>query len=271
MQKTVHETTLGGVSLPYLLEFEENSVRFPPADPDIPPASVPPICVSEADWEFYCSEGISRNADMEFSILAGNFSDSLLRFGRALIHAAAIRWHEKAYLICGPSGVGKSTQVRFLQELRPGEFGVICGDRPILQFCPCEPVAAHNVRHETPASDVIIVHPSPWNGKENWHGAPAAPLAGIILLERGDDNRLLTLSEKNAALPMYPHMIQTSSDPEKIRGFAKQTENLLRSATIWKLISRQVPQSTKLLLDSVFFPSEQSPDVGKRKQVSHEV
>jgi len=49
-----------------------------------------------------------------------------------LFRLAAVLY--RAWLLAGPSGVGKSTQIKSLQSLEPGAFGVICGDRPVLEL-----------------------------------------------------------------------------------------------------------------------------------------
>ena len=153
-----------------------------------------------------------------------------------ILHAVALRWNDKAWLITARSGVGKSTQAKYLQELCPGEFGIICGDRPILEF----------------RENDIIAHPSPWNGKENWHGAEKAPLGGVILLERGDENRIESLSPKEAAIPVYVQVIQNAVEAEKIHKSTALITRLLKNVPIWRLTTHQVPDSTRLLLEKVF-------------------
>ena len=240
--------TLAEVTLPYRLRYTDTGF-FSGFIKDLPPEPVPTICITDEDWNFYREEGFQENAHMEYSLLTAHFSDALLAFDRVIVHAVALRWRDYAYLICGSSGVGKTTQARYLQELRPGEFSVICGDRPILQFCHSE----QNEESDASATtSKIIVHPSPWNGKENWHDAEAAPLAGLILLGRGKENRLVSVSEKSAVLPMYTYMIHSALDREEIEKVAELEQRLLCSVPIWKLTSHEVPASTKLLLQSVF-------------------
>ena len=121
----------------------------------------------------------------------------------------------------------------------------------------CSAAAAHTVRLEPDPRTAqeaweITVHPSPWNGKENWYGAGAAPLAGVILLERGEANSLSALSEREAAVPLYTSFIQTAWEPDNIRKIAELETRLLQSVPIWQLTTHQVPDSTKLLLDAIF-------------------
>ena len=132
--------------------------------------------------------------------------------------------------------MGKSTQARTLRELYPGDFGVISGDRPVLAL----------------TEGGVWVHPSPWNGKEGWHGAEAAPLAGIVCLQRGVENALARLTPRIAALSVYGAVIHNASSPDVIRGAAAFAEKLIKQVPVWRLCSRDVPDSTRILYESVF-------------------
>ena len=289
--------TLAGLTFSCRLRYPESARYFQKPDPGAPRVGTGSVSMSKEDWQFFVADGAEESPFSEYSLLCFNFSDALLPYDRVLVHGVALRWRDRAYLICADSGVGKSTQARCLRDLRPGEFSIICGDRPALEFRPCAPVGAdahigpsaspachserseesasppcHSERGEESVSPVqslpprgkvsrpeavtdegpILVHPSPWNGKENWHGAPAAPLAGLILLERGEENRLVSLTDREAALPMYSHLIQTGCEPENIRRVAALETRLLQSVPIWKLTTFRVPDSTRLLLDAVF-------------------
>lgn len=195
-----------------------------------------PVMIPDADWREYLSMGMEDSPHTEYSMLTEYCADELAMRDRMILHASAIRWRDRAYLICADSGVGKSTQTKWLQELRPGEFSVICGDRPLLSFHDNE----------------IMVHPSPWNGKENWHGADAAPLAGILLLERKDEDRLLTVPKEQAALQIYSHIIHSGWNPGVIRRIAGMATYMLNTVPVWKLCSANVPASTQLMIDELF-------------------
>lgn len=230
------DVSLSGLTFSCMLRFSETAKFFPPPDPVAVCVKHPYVYLTDDDWTFYCRNEMVESAQTEFSLLTAAFSDALIGFNRVIIHSVAIRWREKAYLIAAKSGIGKSTQARFLQELRPNEFFIICGDRPVVSF----------------DNNEIIVHPSHWNGKENWHGAEAAPLAGIILLRRDEFNQLDSLSPREAAIPVFSQLIHRAKDPEKIKKTALLTTQMLNKVPIWRLTSNKVPDSTKLLLDTVF-------------------
>ena len=262
--QNIIEVTLARLTLPCALQYPEAAV-FPAPDPTAPRAEIDPVCLSPEDWAYYTARGFDASPQAEYSLLTAAFSDVLMDFDRLIIHGVALRRRDRAWLICAPSGVGKSTQARWLQTLRPGEFAVISGDRPILEFLPALP-NCHSERSEEsapPSPSVaaaigrqppapILVHPSPWNGKEDWYGAEAAPLAGIILLQRGEENRLEALKPRKAAVSVYTQLIQTAAREKKIRQAAELTNRLLRTVPVWRLTSRQPPASTQLLLDQVF-------------------
>ena len=195
------------------------------------------ICVDEAEWTYMQNHGFPRNGQVEASIMTALSSDILLNYDRCLFHAAAVRYRDRAWLITGDSGVGKSTQAKNLQRILPGEFSVISGDRPVLQILE---------------SGEVMVHPSPWNGKENWKGAPAALLGGIICLRRDSENSVQRLSKRKAAIPVYIGLIQSGKAKSTILQAAAFAERVINACTIWQLNSFQVPDSTKLLFDTVF-------------------
>ena len=234
---------------------------------------IPPVFLPPEEWKYFLTGDMTESAGSEANILTAFFSEALMPYDRCVIHAVAIRWKGQAWLISAPSGVGKSTQARYLQALRPGEFDVICGDRPILEFCsPAQPKTSPACRgggpasrpvegsspssHRDPvcaeASASIIVHPSPWNGKERWHGAPAAPLGGVILLERGEENALELLKPREAGIPAYLQIIHANRDTDILKKTAALATALAETVPVWKLTTHQVPDSTKLLLASVF-------------------
>ncbi len=192
--------------------------------------------LGEWEWRETTAAGMPENDYTEYTVLTAFVSDALLDADRVIFHGVALRWRDQAYLITAPSGVGKSTQFKHLNALRPGEFSVICGDRPVVSFQDSE----------------IMVHPSPWNGKESWCGAAPAPLGGIILLRRGEENRLEAAAPKEIALEIFAQFIQSCREADKVRKVAELETKMLESVPLWRLTTHMVPDSTELLLESVF-------------------
>ena len=196
------------------------------------------LSVTESDWATMKAQGFAFDAQNEASLITGRASDALLDFDRCIAHAVAVAYRGRAWLITGRPGVGKTTQLKGLQRLEPGAFTVICGDRPVLQLMEAD--------SDKKAGDVLV-HPSPWNGKENFYGTVTAPLAGIICLERGEENRLELLRTKEAVLPLFHALIQTGETTGTIRKAAAFEERLLQRTDVWQLTSFSAPESTELL------------------------
>ena len=193
--------------------------------------------MTDAIWSFWTEKIGPRNAYNEYSAFSYSVSDALLGMDFCIMHAAALRRGDKAYLITAPSGVGKSTQVRTLTELYPDEFTVISGDRPVL---------------EAKDDGTVFVHPSPWNGKEGWAGAGPAPLSGIIMLERGEENRVVQIAAKQAAVNIFTAIFQTAENEGNVLAAAAFAEKLLNCASVWRFTNAGVPDSTRLLYETLF-------------------
>lgn len=236
MQAYYYTLTLGGVELPCAFRYPDTARYFGGYVREAPPAP-DALALLQEDWDFWPQTGKPLDAFAEYSMFASAASTGLLMHGRCVMHAVAFRRRDRAWLIAAEPGVGKSTQIRFLQELHPGEFSVISGDRPVL---------------ELRGNGTVIVHPSPWNGKEGWYGADAAPLEGIILLRRGAENGVTETSVMQAAIPLYRCLFSSAETAEILQRAADFASELLRAAPAWTLTTHQVPDSTVLLYQTLF-------------------
>ena len=194
------------------------------------------VSLSDDDWTHLLEHGFAKCGQSEASYMAALCGDILLKNSRCIVHAASFRDENRAWIIAANPGVGKSTQIRMLDTLFPGRYQVICGDRPVLEMY---------------SDGTVMVHPSPWNGKENWGGAAAAPLAGIICLKRGKENIVRRMSVKEAVIPVFQSVIQTASNAEQIRLCAAGVDFLVSNIPIWEFINQDIPDSTRLLYETV--------------------
>ena len=190
------------------------------------------VSVSEQEFSDWKHAGNSIDAFAEFCLLCQQTSEHLLMHDRCIFHAVAISCFDRAWLIAAGSGVGKSTLCRNLTDTYPNEIQVINGDKPALE---CRP------------SQGIMVHPSPWTGKEGWHGAEKAPLAGIFLLQRSEETAVRPALEREAVRYIYLSIFQSFMDEKVIRAAGTMTENMIKSVPVWLLTSKDVRESAKLV------------------------
>ena len=194
------------------------------------------LCVSSVDPSDLRKESMRLNGDeafAEYSLLIEPLANLLLPHNRFLFHGAAMLWQGKAFLFTGVSGVGKSTQLRHWMDLFPEEIEVINGDKPIIELL----------------DGGFFVHPSPWQGKENWGGRNTAPLGGIILLERGTDDQICRISPKDAAYPIFLQFLYLAKDAESVDLVCGYEEKMLMSVPVWKLTNTGTPASATLTHD----------------------
>ena len=101
-------------------------------------------------------------------------SNALPAFDAFVMHSSVVAVDGRAYCFAAESGTGKSTHTRYWREVLGDRLTVINGDKPIYRF----------------RGDQLLAYGTPWCGKENWQTNTSAPLAGLCLLERSDENAL---------------------------------------------------------------------------------
>ena len=116
----------------------------------------------------------------EISALYRRIADTFIEQGIIVAHGASFKVNNCGFIITARSGVGKSTHVRLLKEYLKDELVYINDDKPLLEV----------------KDDDIIVHSSPWNGKERRGNNTSSSLKAIIFLNRGIDNSYRKIDNK---------------------------------------------------------------------------
>lgn len=235
---------LGGVSLKYFFVFPETAKYFAPYFIEESKGKV--VALADYDLKEWKLMGNEFSPYGEFSMLHIQTSSVLLPYGRCIFHGVAFCWHDKAWLMTAPSGVGKSTQYQNLKELYPEEISIINGDRPVL---------------ELKKDNTIMVHPSPWNGKENWHGAEAAPLAGVICLMQDRKNQIKRLSTEEAAKQIFMSVFQSYESEKIIKMAGGMAAEIMKRVPVWLLTNLGDFDSSRLLYETIKEWEEHGSDV----------
>lgn len=173
---------------------------------------------------------------VEYRSLIGLTSRELLKYDCCIFHSVSFVWRGNAFLLTAPSGTGKTTQFYNWQRLFPGEITMISGDMPVLERCD---------------DGSIWAHPTTWNGKENIGSRICAPVAGIILLEQGKENRILPLSARDAVMRFFGQFIVRPETEEQIRALARLMDQMLRNLPCFKFVNLGDDASTTLLRETL--------------------
>lgn len=128
---------------------------------------------------------LSRTEEQGFSMIyletlaiLRKLAEVLPSHRRFLMHGACIKYDGKAYIFTAPSGTGKSTHIRLWRKNLGNDVDIVNGDKPFLAV----------------EDSQVLVYGTPWAGKENWQKNHSAPLHGICLLSRGEQNWIRQIS-----------------------------------------------------------------------------
>ena len=157
----------------------------------------------------------------EYVVSCSYVCDRLMENGRVVFHGAAVLRNGLVYLFTGPSGAGKTTQARLWKSVFGESSDILNGDKPILQI--------NN-------ADKVLVHPSPWKGKEGYgRDDIIAPLGGIILLRQASENMIRLLAPEEAARELFCRIYSTFSTEKDVRSAARILETILVKTPVWLL------------------------------------
>lgn len=217
------------------LRFPDTANYFKIFLSEVPSQDIP-VSVPDRLVETYLHESpsVAYSAADEYHLLHLVISNALLAYNRCVFHGTAFLWHEKAWIFSAPSGTGKTTQYRRWRKLYHDEVKIINGDKPILEF---------------KEDHTIMVHPSPWKGKERWGSMLNAPLGGIIYLEQGKENKIECMAPQDAVIPLYKQFLFLPEKEEYIHAVCRMEDTLLRNIPVWKLINKGDLESAQLTHD----------------------
>lgn len=120
----------------------------------------------------------------------------LLHYGRLILHASAVIYHERAYLFTAPSGGGKSTQAEIWEHALHAK--VINGDKVVL--------------YDNGTN--LIAYGSPIAGSSGIYRNISAPVAAIIQLEKGPKNTITPLTMQERYLLLYSEAVKSDWDAD---------------------------------------------------------
>ena len=155
-------------------------------------------------------------------------AEALFHCGTLLIHGSAVALEGKGYLFTAKSGTGKSTHTRnWLAAFENAT--IINDDKPF-------------IRLDAPTPTICG---APWSGKHGLDSNIAVPLAGICILERGEENRIIAISAEEA-LPMLLHQASPPLADEKQEAFEAMVIRLANSVPLWRMECTKDAQAARI-------------------------
>ena len=149
------------------------------------------------------------------------------RMGRFALHSASVIYNDKLYLFSAPAGTGKTTHIklwnqRFKTPTANGDINLIAieGQKP-------------------------YVYGIPWCGTSEVYDVKKRPLGGIILLERGKEDRIEELGYEDKCRLVRLRLITPAWDNRMIYDNIEFTESLGRITNIVRLYATMEPAAAE--------------------------
>ncbi len=154
---------------------------------------------------------------IEYVCLYRNLAFQLPQFHAMVMHGCIFEVEERGVALLAPSGVGKTTHMRFWNELCPS-LQIVNGDKPIIRFWDGVPYA----------------YGTPWAGKENYQCNIKVKLTDICFLERSSENMVFPADKKECVALLMKQLLM----PYDFSGIEKTLEMadaLLKRCHLWKI------------------------------------
>lgn len=165
-------------------------------DPDQPLQ----VTAAEIDYEKGPEDGMYEEAPekyLESLAIYRKLTGLLLCRNVLLFHCSALEMDGRAYLFTAPSGTGKSTHARLWRQVFGDRVKMINDDKPLLRL---------------QADGSWRVYGTPYGGKDNLQNNISQTIGGIVLLERGTENKIEPVNVRDA----YPRLLaQTYHDKQQ--------------------------------------------------------
>ncbi len=145
-----------------------------------------------------------------------NLEGILNKFGAFILHSSFINWDEKGILFSAPSGTGKSTQADLWKKYEKAK--IINGDRSAIRK----------------VDGIWKAYGLPIAGSSGIYKNEKAKISHIIILEKGKENKLTRLSQREAFIKIYSETIVHTWDGNFQNKIINVILELVQSVTIYK-------------------------------------
>ena len=163
---------------------------------------------------------------LERAAIQRKFAEYLLRQDVLLVHGSTVAVDGQAYLFTARSGTGKSTHTRLWREVFGSRAVMINDDKPFLRITP------HG----------ITAYGSPWSGKHGLDTNTGAPLKGICLLERSNENEIRPAQPEELADLLRGFRPRT---PEQREQYDTLLTALVSNVPLWHLDCNKNPKAAE--------------------------
>ena len=152
------------------------------------------------------------------------------------LHSSFVLYNGRALVFTGPSGIGKTTQAELWRDFQGAE--IINGDACLLREL----------------EDGWHAFGTPVHGSSPYCENKDAPLAALVALEQGPENRLERPDSFAALTACLPEFYRPQMDSATQDIFWGAVDSLFRKTPVYRLVCRPDRDATELVKRTVFPP-----------------
>ncbi len=180
--------------------------------------------------------------DCEYICTGGSFYTQLLLHNGIMLHSSCVVVDGRAYLFTAPSGTGKSTHTNlWLQNFGERAY-ILNDDKPALRL----------------ESGIWYAYGTPWSGKYDISRNERIPVAGIAVLNRGDDNKIVPYTGFHAITAVLDQMVRPAGEEYRAR-ILETLDKLLSYVPVWKLTCNMDPAAATVAYRAMSGREEEIP------------
>lgn len=162
----------------------------------------------------------------EYMGSGSSFYTQLLKFDGMMLHASCVVVDGRAYLFTAPSGTGKSTHTTLWLNHFGDRAYILNDDKPALRL----------------EDGLWYAYGTPWSGKYDMSRNVCVPVAGIALVNRGEENEIHIADSAEAIAFLMTQVVRPGSAENRIR-VLEVLDKLMTKVPIWKLKCNMEPQA----------------------------
>ena len=171
---------------------------------------------------------------LDRAVIQRKIAEQLLDRDVLLFHGSAVAVDGQGYLFAAKSGTGKSTHTRYWMEAFGSRAIMVNDDKPFLRI----------------EKDSVMLCGAPWSGKHGLDTNIVVPLAGICILERGEENRIWQ-EDPQAVLDRLLHEACAPLAEEKRPVFSRLVHRLSETVPLWKMTCRKDPLAAQIAYEAM--------------------
>lgn len=172
--------------------------------------------------------------DAEYLSTGANFYCKLLNYDGIMLHASAVVVDGRAYLFSADSGTGKSTHTNLWLQKFGNRAYILNDDKPALRL----------------VNGIWYAYGTPWSGKNDISANIGVPLAGIAILERGDENEIRPYRGVSAIFDVYRQVNRPASADYRDK-ILVLLNKLFSDIPVWKLKCNMEPNAASVAYNAM--------------------